>query len=103
MRTLSRDDPRDNLLGLQLGLERAARLVRDGHLGPAELHATVEADLAAIGAVAIAGPDQKSRQALLDAVASHLLAAVDASMSGVRPEVVADLLHRAADRLRVAA
>jgi hypothetical protein len=94
-------------MGLRSGIEEAAQLIRDGRLEPADLHATVEADLAALGAVSRdigrTGTGETSRQVALDAVASHLLAAVDASLSGVRPEVVADLLCRAADRLRVAA
>jgi hypothetical protein len=108
MRTLPLDDPRDDLVGLRLGIQRTAELIRVGSLDVAELHSVVEADLAALWVVssdvgAGPGPEHPARQANLDAVASHLLAAVDASMSGVRPEVVADLLWRAADRLRVAA
>jgi hypothetical protein len=107
MKTLPLGDPRDGLMGLRLGIEAAARNIGEGRLDAADLHAVVEADLATLGDVARdighAEPDQTSRQVALDAVASHLLAAVDASLSGVRPEVVADLLWRAADRLRVAA
>jgi hypothetical protein len=106
MRTLARDEPLDGLMGLRLGIQRTAERIRVGELDANELHTVVEAELAVLGNVASdvgARPDQTFRQATLDAAASHLLAAVDASLSGVRPEVVADLLWRAADRLRSAA
>ncbi len=104
MRTMPIEEGReDQLLGLRIGIERAARLTRAGRLSATDLRAAVEADLASLGALAGSGPKAKppepAHQATLDAVASHLLAAVDASLSGVRNEVVADLLGRAADRL----
>ena len=103
---MTRDDLPDGLMDLRLGIQRTAELIRIGRLDSAELHAVVEAELAALGSVVSdvgARPDQIGQQATLDAAASHLLAAVDAALSGVRYEVVADLLWRAADRLQAAA